>query len=138
MAASILDCVFHTYFTSLPKHTGPSGAEGGGELKTGRKRVSRVSKCELAHALMALNNSGLSHADCQANAVEYCRAHCSRPTHSAEFNNVLTRCLLIGADVARPEIITVYTYSNLYSLTDTLLNSPCPGGRVLYKLAIYC
>lgn len=68
---------------------------------------------------MALNNSGLSQANCKANTGEYCTAHCSYPTHSAEFNNVLlTRGLLIRADVAKPEVMRLHTYFTLMTVTN--------------------
>lgn len=39
--------------------------------QTEEEGVSRVSKSGLAHAIMAINNSGLSHVDCEADVVEY-------------------------------------------------------------------
>lgn len=81
----------------------------GGELK--KERVSKVSKCKLAHPLMALNNSGFSHADCKVQSVDYCTLLIW--THSAMLNNSLTRGLLIRADEAKSSVMTIHTYSVL-------------------------
>lgn len=109
--------------------------------RTEEERVSGVSKCELAHAVIAINNLGLSHVDCKANALEYYTAHCSHLTRSAEFINVLISGLLISADVVKPEVTTVHTYfilmtaTNIYTAEFTLSKRQgfCTGNHNLLK-----
>lgn len=76
LALMVLNCVFHTFFSlSLLKKTAQELARAemwGGQRYVGeeKERVGRVSKCEHAHAVVAINNWGPSHVNSKANAAK--------------------------------------------------------------------